>query len=414
MSNRSPFIVVWWPTGHEQARVEQEGRLPLVRYVVLAENGKTINQGQELINKLPTDMPCLVLVHPSETSMVSVKPPPVSGKKLRDSLAFLVEPHLLNDPEENFLGYWPDLLNAPGEALVSVVAKRRIREIASVCKQNDLQLASISSELLLDPSQPTATVSGESLILSDKVSQPVAVNLDQPDMVKAIVHRRSKALGDAGAQDQRFAISSHDLQRLSGWDHTDMFKPLDEEPSNLIHLLKRPLCAKDDLKRMGLKIGKSEFSGLQGLVRPLALLAIVAVVGLNSLAFKAHQQQESLRQEIRTTYQKALPDTPMVADPLLLIERAKRQLNQGAQTTNTEGLAYLFHEVALALDGAPFNSLASIDWQNQQLELTFNPNVTQSIQEEVLNKLKGKPIVANWIVGSGDAAPVLQAKWSRR
>lgn len=414
MSQSSPLIVVWWPTTHEQAVCEQEGRLPVVRFVVLGDSGQIINKGQESIGKLPKDMPCLVLVHPSETSMIGVKPPPVSGKKLRDSLGFLVEPHLLNDPEENFLGYWPELLSESDKSLVSVIAKSRIREIASACKQHDLQLTAISSELLLNPARPTAKVSGETLILMDRISQPVAINLSQIEMTRAVMHRRSKGLGEAGAKDQKFEISTHDIQLLSGWDHQDFFNVSDHESTEYLTLLKRPLCSKDDLKKMGLRVGQSDLGSIQGLIRPFILLAVVAVVGLNSLAFKAHKEQENLREEIRASYQKALPDTPMVADPLLLIERAKRQLNQGSQTTNTEGLAYLFHELALSLDGAPFNSLTSIDWQNQQLKLTFNPNVTQAIQEEVLNKLKGKPIQANWIVGAGDAQPILQARWSRR
>lgn len=414
MSKSSPFIVIWWPMAHEQSLVEQEGKLPLIRYCVLSDSGQIINKGQELLNKLPTDMPCLVLLHPAESTLISVTPPPISGKKLRDSLPFLVEPYLLNDPEENFLGYWRDLLHAQDKALVSVVKKTRIREIIAACNQYQLKVNAISSEMLISPTEPTARASGDMLILADKLSPPVAIGLNQTQLTRAIVHRRSKALGDAGSQNQRFAISKHDLQLISGWANDDYFSTSDPVSSDLLLLIKRPLCSQDELKRMGLKINHNDANGTRTLLRPLALLTIVAVAGLNGLAFKAQQQEKSLRADIESAYKKVLPDTPMVADPLLLIERAKRQLNQGTQATNTDGLAYLFHEVALSLDGAPFNSLVSLDWKNQQLKLTFNPNVTQGIQEEALSKLKSKPIEANWIVGTENINPVLQARWSKR
>ena len=408
-------MAIWWPDAHSESRHEQDGTVPVVRYETLAESGVTLNSGTETLNRLPKDLSCVVLVQPGEVSFVSVVPPPISGKKLRDSLPFLVEPHLLNDLEENFLGFWPDLTAAPDTALVSVIAKSRIRQIANQCRQFGLQMAGISCELLHDCKQPLLWTSDGFLLVADKLAPPLALDLQQTASVSALLGRRTRKLQEELGNESTWTVLPSDWEQLRPLAPEGTVVQKEAVKPSSIELLKKPLCTKDDLKKLGVSVNQSDALPYRQLTKAVAVFALVGIVGLNLLAFKVNQQEQALREEIETSFKQALPDTPMVADPLLLIDRAKRQLSEGTQTTNTEGVSYLFHEVGLALDNAPFNSLTELNWTDNQLTLTFNPNVTQAMQEEALNKLKGKPVNAKWVIGSGtNENPVLQVSWRAR
>lgn len=412
MSKSSPLMVLWWPLAQEQIRAEEEGRVPMVRFEVVGNTGGTINQGTQALNRLPADLPCLVLVAPAEVSLIPLTPPKLSGKKLKDALPFLVEPHLLNDPEENLVTLWPGLLNDPSQGLAAVISKARVRSIAGACKQFGLDLAAISCETLRRVDRASAWASSGQLILADGQSAPIAIPLDQPAVVKAMLGR--KLASQSGASPVLPEVSAGQEAELSPWLNEGLLKSGKPVIDNLNTLLSRALCSSDELRRLGIKINAGALGGWGPLWKSLAVLATVCVIGLNALSFKVQQTEEDLRQQIKTAFNKALPGTPMVADPLLLIDRAKKQLNAGTQTTQAEGVSLLLHETALALDDAPFNSLVRLEWLGNKMSLHFNPNVGENMQEAALDKLKGKPVIAKWILPSGETGPVLQIQWKQR
>ena len=100
MSNKQASLLVWWANSHDQAKADGEGRALRVRYEVHGPGGK-LHGGEELPTHLPKDLPCIVLIAPSEVSMLAVTPPKLSGQKLQDALPYVVEPYLLNDPDDN-------------------------------------------------------------------------------------------------------------------------------------------------------------------------------------------------------------------------------------------------------------------------------------------------------------------------
>jgi len=137
---------------------------------------------------------------------------------------------------------------------------------------------------------------------------------------------------------------------------------------------------------------------------------MVAVLGLNALAFKAEQANAAIEEQIADAYAQALPNTPMVADPLLLIEREKRTLNAGLDTSNAQGVAALLHEVGQAMDDAPFNSLVDFAWADSTLSVRFNANVSEITQETALQKLRARRLDAKWLISAQSNLPVLQVK----
>lgn len=414
MNNNQPLLVIWWPQAQEQARWDDTGLASRVRYEVVSRNGQKLSSGEELLGKLPRDLPCLVLVNPLEVGLFAVEAPQLSGKKLKEALPFLVEPFLLNEPEENHVSLWPNLPNHASKAkLAAVLEKTRARAIVTACARQGLKLAALSCETLRAPtgSAGAAWVSGTDFILVDGVDTPLLTPIAQMPVLKVMLQRRLQFSGtpdiDMNAGDHEWLTAQlgtpADISKLKRQART----PVD----NLTALLAKSLLNTDELRRMGMR-PSSDANGLTRLLVPSLVLCAVAVVGLNALAFKAKRHEAAIEADIAQQFSQALPNTPMVADPLLLIEREKRNLTAGLDTPNTQGVSALLHEAGLAMAQAPFNSMVDFAWADNVLSIRFQANVTEEQQATALQNLKARKLDAKWLVGAQSKLPVLQIKKS--
>ena len=412
MNNNQPLLVIWWPQALEQTRADEEGRMLRVRYEVQSRNGDKLHGGEEALNKLPKDLPCLVLVNPTEVGLFAVVPPKLSGNKLKEALPFLVEPFLLNEPEENHVSLWPNLPgHAGGAKLAAVLGKARARNIVGACTQHKLKLSGLSYETLRERtgSEGAAWLSGQDFILVDGIDTPLLTPTAQPAVLKVMLQRRLQQLGAPMIQ---LSASDH------AWLHSQVEGALGDnkiqstnrapiEP--LPRLLSKSLLAADELRKMGMRpMGNQD--GLRKLLTPALTLVAVAVLGLNALAFKANRANAAIEAQIAEAYAQALPSTPVVADPLLLIEREKRNLNAGLDTSNAQGMSALLHEVGLAMEQAPFNSMVDLAWADNTLSVRFNANISEDQQGAALQKLNARRLDAKWLIGAKSNLPVLQVK----
>lgn len=383
-----------------------------LRYEVQSRNGDKLHGGDEALNKLPKDLPCLVLVNPTEVGLFAVIPPKLSGSKLKEALPFLVEPYLLNEPEENHVSLWSNLPGHTGGAkLAAVLSKARARNIVSACTQHKLKLAGLSCETLRERSgnEGAAWLSGQDFILVDGIDTPLLTPTAQPAVLKVMLQRRLQQVGAP-----MILLSAND----HGWLHNQVEGALGDnkiqsasrapiEP--LPRLLNKTLLGADELRKMGMRPISNQ-DGLRKLLAPALALIVVAVLGLNALAFKANRTNAAIETQIADAYAQALPTTPMVADPLLLIEREKRNLNAGLDTSNAQGMSALLHEVGLAMEQAPFNSMVDFAWADNTLSVRFNANITEEQQGAALQKLNARRLDSKWLIGSKSNLPVLQVK----
>ncbi len=412
MNNNQPVLVIWWPKALDQQRAEDEGRTLRVRYAVHARHGERLHGGEEALNKLPKDLPCLVLASPSEVGLFAVVPPKLSGNKLKDALPFLVEPFLLNEPEENHVSLWPQLpSHGQGAKLAAVIGKTRARSIVAACAQQGLKLSALSCETLTQPagSAAVAWVSASDFMLVDGLDTPLVCNTEQAPVVKVLVHRRLQQLSDKPVE---LNPTDHDwLQTHLGEQEAAarLVVSNDTLREPITRLMGKSLLSPDELRKLGMR-PLAQNAGLNRLMAPALALALIAVLGLNALAFKAEQANAAIEEQITQAYTQALPNTPMVADPLLLIEREKRTLNAGLDTSNAQGVAALLHEVGLAMDDAPFNSLVDFAWADSTLSVRFNANVSEVTQENALQRLRARRLDAKWLIAAQSNLPVLQVK----
>jgi len=336
----------------------------------------------------------------------------LTGNKLKEALPFLVEPYLLNEPEENHVSLWPNLPNhLSGAKLAAVLGKTRARSIVSSCAQQGLKLAGLSCETLRERtgSEGAAWLSGQDFILVDGIDTPLLTPATQPAVLKVMLQRR---LQQAGAPVIELSSSDH------AWLNTQVDGAMGENKISasarapiepLPRLLNKSLLSADELRKMGMRPLANQ-AGLRKLLAPTLALLAVAVLGLNVLAFKIESANAAIETQIAESYAQALPNTPMVADPLLLIEREKRNLNAGLDTSNAQGASALLHEVGLAMEQAPFNSMVDFAWAENTLSVRFNANVSEDQQGAALQKLKARRLDAKWLIGAQSNLPVLQVK----
>lgn len=385
-----------------------------VRYEVVARSGDKLHGGEEALNRLPKDLPCLVLVNPGELGLFAVVPPKLSGKKLKEALPFLVEPYLLNEPEENHVSLWANLPAHPnGAKLAAVLGKTRARSIVSVCGQYGLKLSALSCETLREKTanESVAWVSDQDFILVDGADTPLVTATGQPAVLKVMLQRRlqqAQATPTVTLNPNDHAWLGKQLEGVPlGTARIRSETRLNLEP--LPRLLNKSLLSVDELRKLGMKpIGNA--AGARKLLAPALALTAIAVLGLNALAFKAERANAAIENQIAESYAQALPNTPMVADPLLLIEREKRSLNAGLDTSNAQGAAALLHEVGLAMEQAPFNSMVDFAWADNTLSVRFSANVSEEQQSAALQKLNARRLDAKWLIGAQSNLPVLQVK----
>ncbi|HEX4880680.1 MAG TPA: type II secretion system protein GspL [Limnobacter sp.] len=409
MSKNQAMLVAWWPKASEQAQAEEAGRLPRLRFEVRAPNGDKLHGGEESLGKIPKDMPCLVLLDPSDVGLFAVTPPKLSGNKLKEALPFLVEPYLLNEPEENHVTLWPLLgQHGQGAQLAAVLAKNRARNVVGLCKQHGLKLLGVSCETLRDVQGGAALWhTGEYAILADGIEAPMVVPLDQAVVAKVILEKRLAASAPGSVACSPGTLQN--LQALGLAQHAALQIGDIKQLSPLRGLVQRSLLGADELRRLGMR-GHVNPDGARKLLTPALALGAIAVVGLNLLAFKARHTAQTIEEAIQTSYAQAMPNTPMVADPLLLIEREKRTLTAGMNTSNATGMTALLHEVGQALEDAPFNSVVDLAWADNTLSVRFNASVTEAQQESALQRLKARRLDAKWLIGAQSKLPVLQVK----
>lgn len=408
MSKNQSVLVVWWPKAAEQTRAEEEGRVPRVRFGVYSPNGTRLNLGTEPANTLPKDLPCLLLLDPSEVALFAVTPPKLSGAKLKEALPFLVEPFLLNEPEENHVSLWPLLPGQTNQQLASVVSKARVRAVVAGARQAGLKISSLSCETLRKPNSGDLVLwlSGGYLLLADGQDPPLVLPADQSELAQAMLARRLSV----GTQNTWATPADHQTFQTSLGSLAEQIKTSEKLPLEApTALLNRPIVSAEDLRRQGMKALQQANNGKR-LWLPTAALALVAIVGLNALAWKAQRAEAAIEAQIVATFEQTLPGTPMVADPLVLIEREKRNLSTGMGGSRPDSLSTLLHEVGLAMDTAPFNSMVDFAWADKTLSVRFTANVTDAMQQAALQKLKARQLDGKWLVGAQSNLPVLQVK----
>ena len=98
-----------------------------------------------------------------------------------------------------------------------------------------------------------------------------------------------------------------------------------------------------------------------------------ALLGLNLHWGALAQERAALKAQIERSFRQAFPNTQLVVDPLLQMQREVASLRTRAGQAGPEDFVPLVSRFALALGGQATDSLASVEYRDGRLRVRFQP-----------------------------------------
>ncbi len=215
--------------------------------------------------------------------------------------------------------------------------------------------------------------------------------------MKPIIQKRLQSERETKSN-QCWLIHQKDFELLNS-NFSELLTIVDNQnfKPDLYTLINHSLLDKEDSQGFDAHLNNT-FTGthLNALLKPTFVFVSVFILGINILAYRANQQQNELKQLIKTTFQRVMPNTPLAADPVLLMQQRQAELMQGQAQNPSDSFTYLFHQVGISLEHLPFNSLEQIEWNNNELVLDFSENVTPDMHEQAIRTLQTHSINGKW------------------
>jgi general secretion pathway protein L len=100
---------------------------------------------------------------------------------------------------------------------------------------------------------------------------------------------------------------------------------------------------------------------------------VLALVGLNVQWGMLTQERDALRTAIEQRYRQAFPETQVIVDPVLQMERQVSSLRTAAGQTGPEDFVPLLARFSQALGAQAADSLAGIEFRDGRLRVRFQP-----------------------------------------
>jgi len=140
---------------------------------------------------------------------------------------------------------------------------------------------------------------------------------------------------------------------------------------------------------------------------PIGLVAAslaVVVIGSNVEWLLMARQRDAINAQMTELLLNAFPKTTVVLDPPGQMARQLQQLRVAAGEPSPEDFLPLADGLARSLGPVPANAIASLDYRNRQLEVTFKPDAT--VDDDLAKRL-----ARNGLQGSADPNT---GKWTIR
>ena len=394
----------WWPTRQIITQLKAAGLLPKVRFEVCNAQGQRLQTGTAALQDLPRNLDCWIFLDASDIALLTTDLPKLTPRQLQEGLAFLVENQLISSPEDNWVRAHGQLGQAKEgrfTTLVSAVDKLLMRQVLSTLADTGLRVRAITAEpLVLAPKgHPVWLLCTEyEAWICTPSKAPWALPLTDPDQAKQLLtwwvqsynSNRSTPLSE-------FVIIPINKQQIPTLEAIVGDRPIIWRERNQ---LKRSEQAAHLLPTLELKRAKVSGQSNNALFATVVALAVVLavgwIIGLNAYAWRQTQRLAAVQAKIESAFNDAMPNTPMIADPVLLLERHKSELAKGIATDNTAGFSTLMHNAGQALSSLPSNSVDAAEYQSGKLTLIFNNTLTQEQKSAIEAMLKGQQMQAVW------------------
>jgi type II secretion system protein L len=408
-------LYLWWPSRLKFESDRQQGRTTRVYYELVAANGRVLHAQELPLTELPLKVPATVFVHADDISLMAFELPKVKGKKAQDALAFVAEPAVLGNIEDVWVSAHhalaPDATGVQKHVL-SCVEKLKARNILDTLSELGIPIRHVSCEALHFEVRSRELWLIEHDDTTWVCSQTAAPwSMQETDMTSRVLRLRWWAQQNSLPLTQGLLLISKNQSAGSLWEQA-IGVPVECLGREALALRSEanPVIPEREVRRAGK--GTVRESGPWTFSKRLAAGVALCGLGLlNLFSWQINRQVSQLDAMIARAFEDALPNTPQVADPVLMLERAKQQLSQNQKST---GSAYtqLLHATASAMPMVPFNGLSSVSYENQSLQMVFAAELSDMQRQEIDNNLRAQQIKSTWQTDEKKRAKLL-AVWAK-
>ena len=408
-------LYLWWPSRFKLESDRQQGVTTRVYCELVGANGRTLQAKELPLAELPLKVPATVFVHADDISLMAFELPKVKGKKAQDALAFVAEPAVLGNIEDVWIIAHHALpADSAGieKQVLSCVEKLKAKAILETLSELGVAVKQLCCEALHFEVRSRDVWLIEQEDTTWVCSQTLAPwSMQETDLDARVRRLRWWAQQNALSLDKGLLLISKNQSMGRLWENAGGL-PVEclGRDALAVRAGAQPVVPERELRRAGKGLVREAGPWTQTL-RLAAGLALCGLGLLNLFAWQINRDASQLDAIISGAFQDALPNTPQVADPVLMLERAKQQLSQNQKSV---GSAYtqLLHATASAMPMLPFNGLSSVTYENQGLQMVFATEVSETQRQDIDNNLRAQQIRSSWQTDDKKRAKLL-AVWAK-
>jgi len=408
-------LYLWWPSRLKLESDRQQGLATRVYYELVAANGRVLHAQELPLAELPSKVPATVFVHADDISLMAFELPKIKGKKAQDALSFVAEPAVLGNIEDVWVSAHHVLpADAAGieKHVLSCVEKLKAKNILETLSELGIPVKQLCCEALhfeVRSRELWLMEQGDTTWVCSQTSPPWS--MQETDVGQRMLRLRWWAQQNAVALDKGLLLISKNQSAGRLWEQASGL-PVECLGREALALRPdaNPVVPEREIRRAGK--GLVSDAGPWTLTQRLAAGVALCGLGLlNLFAWQINRQASQLDAMASSAFEDALPNTPQVADPVLMLERAKQQLSQNQKSA---GSAYtqLLHATASAMPMLPFNGLSSVSYENQGLQMVFATEVSEAQRQEIDSNLRAQQIKSSWQTDDKKRAKLL-AVWTK-
>lgn len=408
-------LYLWWPSRLKLEADRQQGLATRVYYELVATNGRVLHAQELPLAELPSKVAATVFVHADDISLMAFELPKIKGKKAQDALSFVAEPAILGNIEDVWVSAHHVLpADASGieKHVLSCVEKLKAKNILQTLSELGIPVKQLCCEALhfeVRSRELWLMEQGDTTWVCSQTSPPWS--MQETDVAQRVLRLRWWAQQNSVVLDNGLLLISKNQSAGRLWEQASGL-PVECLGRDALALRAdaTPVVPEREIRRAGKGLVRD--AGPWTLTQRLAAGVALCGLGLlNLFAWQINRQASQLDALVGSAFEDALPNTPQVADPVLMLERAKQQLSQNRKSA---GSAYtqLLHATASAMPMVPFNGLSSVSYENQGLQMVFATEVSEAQRQEIDNNLRAQQIKSSWQTDDKKRAKLL-AVWTK-